>query len=59
VLRIDLLRQEVRDRQAALRPTVGATPAARRSIVRRRLGAWLVRFGRVVAGRPSPSARLA
>ena len=59
MLRIDLVLQEARDRQAALRPSRRLARAARANTFRRRIGAWLVRAGRAVAGHPSAHARLA
>jgi hypothetical protein len=60
MLRIDLVLQEARDRQAALRPARRhAVLAARPNAIRRLVGGWLVRAGRVVAGHPTAHARLA
>ena len=60
MLRIDLALAEARDRQAALRQHARPFPRrARSNAARRALGAWIVRLGRVIAGRPATTARLA
>lgn len=54
MLRIELALQQAHDRQAALRRPASERPHSRRPNAARRLvGAWLVRLGRAVAGRPS------
>ncbi len=54
MLRTDLALQEACDRQAALRRhTDSVRRQARSGPVRRRVGAWIVRLGRAVAGRPA------
>ena len=56
MIRIDLALQEAHDRQAALRSPAGRSrPPRRPNSVRRHIGVWIVRFGRVVGGRPSPT----
>jgi len=60
MLRIDLLLAEAREREAALRHSAHPRLArARPNAIRRTLGAWIVRRGRAVAGRPTSVARLA
>ena len=51
MFRIDLALQEASDRQAALRRSARLLPRRRPSSRRRQVGAWIVRVGRVVAGR--------
>jgi hypothetical protein len=56
--RTDLVLQQALDRQAALRGDAHAPQRRRRrGLVRRRIGAWIVRVGRHVAGeRPASPA---
>jgi deoxycytidylate deaminase len=51
MFRIDVALHEARDRQAALRRASAMALLARRpATLRRQLGAWLVRTGRVIGG---------
>ncbi len=59
MLRIELVLQEARDRQASLRPSRRLAAASRPNLVRRLVGGWIVRVGRAVAGHPAAHARLA
>jgi hypothetical protein len=57
---MDLVLQEARDRQASLRPSRRLVHRPTRPNAARRLvGAWIVRLGHAVAGRPAAHARLA
>jgi hypothetical protein len=59
VFRFDIDLAAANGRQAALRRPAGLPRRRdRSSTVRRRLGAWIVRLGRAVAGRPSTSPAL-
>ncbi len=60
MLQIDITLSRVRDRQAAL--LASAVPGrharhGRPNAVRRQLGAWIVRLGLAIAGRPGTSLR--
>jgi len=60
MLQIDITLSRVRERQAALFASAVPSRQARRerpNAVRRQLGAWIIRVGLAIAGRPGRSLR--